>query len=146
MILSAAIDNGYMFMALIAILTSAISAVYYLVVIKYIFFEKPEYDLDKVLDANKKVFLSKYAGLETQFEYNTTKGENITKEFRNSTRGRVSGLSIKACNSISNNIVFLSSSLTSYISIFTLTILLFIFIPHEISKISSIMSIILFDN
>ena len=131
MILSAAIDNGYMFMALIAILTSTISAVYYLVVIKYIFFEKPEYDIDDVLDANKKAFLSKYAGLETKFEENTTKGENITKEFR---------------NSISNNIVFLSSSLTSYISIFTLTILLFIFIPHEISKISSIMSIILFDN
>jgi NADH-ubiquinone oxidoreductase chain 2 len=40
MILSAAIDNGYIFMALIGILTSVISAVYYLAVIKQIFFYK----------------------------------------------------------------------------------------------------------
>jgi len=38
MILSAAIDNGYIFMALVAILTSVISAVYYLAIIKQIFF------------------------------------------------------------------------------------------------------------
>jgi NADH-ubiquinone oxidoreductase chain 2 len=43
MVLSAAIDNGYIFMSLIAILTSVISAVYYLFVIKQIFFEKPNY-------------------------------------------------------------------------------------------------------
>jgi len=38
MILSAALDNGYVFITLVAILTSVISAVYYLVVIKSIFF------------------------------------------------------------------------------------------------------------
>ena len=38
MVLSAALDNGYVFMALVAILTSVISAVYYLSVIKQIFF------------------------------------------------------------------------------------------------------------
>jgi NADH-ubiquinone oxidoreductase chain 2 len=43
MILSAALDNGYVFMTLIAILTSVISAVYYLVVIQKIFFEKNDY-------------------------------------------------------------------------------------------------------
>jgi NADH-ubiquinone oxidoreductase chain 2 len=40
MILSAALDNGYIFITLVAILTSVISAVYYLVVIKNIFFEE----------------------------------------------------------------------------------------------------------
>lgn len=39
-ILSAALDKGYIFMAFVAILTSVISAVYYLVLIKNIFFEK----------------------------------------------------------------------------------------------------------
>jgi NADH-ubiquinone oxidoreductase chain 2 len=46
MILSAALDNGYVFMTLLAILTSVVSAVYYLVVIQVIFFEKPEYTKD----------------------------------------------------------------------------------------------------
>jgi NADH-ubiquinone oxidoreductase chain 2 len=43
MILSAALENGYVFMTLLAILTSVISAVYYLVVIQKIFFDKNEY-------------------------------------------------------------------------------------------------------
>lgn len=43
MILSSAMDNGYIFMSLIAILTSVISAVYYLAVIKQIFFERGDY-------------------------------------------------------------------------------------------------------
>lgn len=44
MVLSAALDKGYIFLALIAILTSVISAVYYLAVIKQIFFFKPDYN------------------------------------------------------------------------------------------------------
>jgi len=43
MILSAAIDNGYIFMSLVAVLTSVISAVYYLAVIKQMFFDEPYY-------------------------------------------------------------------------------------------------------
>jgi len=39
MVLSAALDNGYIFMVLIAILTSVVSAVYYLAIIKQIFFD-----------------------------------------------------------------------------------------------------------
>lgn len=38
MVLSAALDSGFVFMALVAILTSVISAVYYLNIIKQIFF------------------------------------------------------------------------------------------------------------
>lgn len=46
MVLSAALDNGYVFISLVAILTSVISAVYYLGVIKQIFFDSHEYKID----------------------------------------------------------------------------------------------------
>jgi NADH-ubiquinone oxidoreductase chain 2 len=49
MILSAAIDSGYIFMSLIAILTSVISAVYYLAIIKQIFFDTPDYKVNPAL-------------------------------------------------------------------------------------------------
>jgi len=52
MVLSAALDSGYVFITLIAILTSVIGAIYYLNIIKEIFFDSPEYKLDKVLDEN----------------------------------------------------------------------------------------------
>jgi NADH-ubiquinone oxidoreductase chain 2 len=53
MILSSAIDSGYYFMSLVAILTSVISAVYYLVIIKQIFFFKPDYVInDELKDFN----------------------------------------------------------------------------------------------
>ena len=56
MVLSAALDSGYFFISLIAILTSVISAVYYLIIIKQLFFEKPEYEIinDNVLYATIK--------------------------------------------------------------------------------------------
>jgi NADH-ubiquinone oxidoreductase chain 2 len=53
MVLSAALDSGYIFLSLIAILTSVIGAVYYLNIIKEIFFYKPEYRLNSILKDNK---------------------------------------------------------------------------------------------
>lgn len=110
MILSAALDNGYVFMSLLAILTSVISAVYYLVVIQEIFFEKPEYTKENNKDRC---------------------AENIN-------------------NSIlldsSRPTITLSSSLTGKISILTLIILLFIFMPKEIMGLTNIMSMLLFYN
>ena len=50
MVLSAALDNGYIFITLIAILTSVISAVYYLNIIKQIFFDKSEYKVNPELN------------------------------------------------------------------------------------------------
>jgi len=47
MVLSAALDNGYIFISLVAILTSVIGAVYYLNIIKEIFFYSPEYKLSQ---------------------------------------------------------------------------------------------------
>ena len=49
MVLSAALDNGYIFLTLIAILTSVISAVYYLNIIKQVFFDKSEYKVNSEL-------------------------------------------------------------------------------------------------
>lgn len=115
MILSAAIDNGYIFMSLVAILTSVISAVYYLVIIKQIFFDKPDY----VLNTELQNFNAD--GLIT--EKNTI---------------------IKKVNIKINNIV-LSSSLSLSISIITFIITLFIFIPEEWLSIANILALILFN-
>jgi NADH-ubiquinone oxidoreductase chain 2 len=49
MVLSAALDNGYIFLSLIAIITSVIGAVYYLTIIKEIFFFPSEYKVNPTL-------------------------------------------------------------------------------------------------
>jgi len=68
MILSAALNNGYIFMTLVAIITSVISAVYYLVVVKNIFFEENDQKINPnfnnlstliyIKDKNKKVMVN----------------------------------------------------------------------------------------
>ena len=50
MVLSAALDNGYIFLSLVAIITSVIGAVYYLNIIKEIFFYSPEYKVNPILN------------------------------------------------------------------------------------------------
>ena len=115
MVLSAAIDSGYIFMSLVAILTSVISAVYYLVIIKQIFFDKPDYKIIPHLN-NLDV-----DGLIT--EKNTI---------------------IQKVNIRLNNIV-ISSSLSLSISIITFIISLFIFIPQEWLSLANILALILFN-
>lgn len=115
MILSAAIDNGYIFMALVAILTSVISAVYYLAIIKQIFFDRPDYLINEELkDFNAD-------GLITE---------------KNSI--------VKKVNIKINNIV-ISTSLSLSISVITLVITLFIFIPEELLSLANILALILFN-
>jgi NADH-ubiquinone oxidoreductase chain 2 len=53
MILSSALDNGDIFMCLVAILTSVVSAVYYLYIVKTMFFEKSKYNFNAL--ANNKI-------------------------------------------------------------------------------------------
>jgi len=101
MVLSAALDNGYIFLTLIAILTSVISAVYYLNIIKQIFFEKSEYDINPEIE-------------------NTNMYGNITKR-----NVLIEKLSFKHYN------IILSSYLTISISSLTLIVLLFILMPQE---------------
>ncbi|CBX89977.1 hypothetical protein LEMA_P123950.1 [Plenodomus lingam JN3] len=115
MILSAAVDSGYIFMALVAILTSVISAVYYLAIIKQIFFDKPDYSLNKELkDFNAD-------GLIT--EKNTA----------------VEKVSIQMSN------IVISSSLSLSISVITLVVTLFIFIPQELLSFANKLCLILFN-
>jgi NADH-ubiquinone oxidoreductase chain 2 len=58
MILSAALDNGYIFITFIAILTSVISAVYYLVIVKNIFFDNNEFKVNSTLNNNNTLNIS----------------------------------------------------------------------------------------
>jgi NADH-ubiquinone oxidoreductase chain 2 len=115
MVLSAAIDSGYIFMSLVAILTSVISAVYYLAIIKQIFFDKPDY----VINPELKDFNAN--GLITE--------KNII---------------IKNVNIKLNNIV-ISSSLSLSISVITFLISLFIFTPQEWLSVANLLALILFD-
>jgi NADH-ubiquinone oxidoreductase chain 2 len=101
MVLSAALDNGYIFLVLIAILTSVISAVYYLGIVKQIFFDKSDYKMNIML------MYCRYFG---NISYKNTHVEHVIYKIEH---------------------IFLSSSLTITISILTLIILLFIFIPQE---------------
>jgi len=45
MVLSAALDKGYIFMSIVAILTSVIGGIYYLNIVKEIFFHSPDYQV-----------------------------------------------------------------------------------------------------
>ena len=114
MVLSAALDSGYVFMALVGILTSVIGAVYYLNIIKQIFFFKDEYIMNPSLE-------------------NLNLQANIIKTDKSS-----STLNFKTEN------IVLSSGLTSSISILTLILLLFIYIPNEWFSIANILTLILF--
>ena len=115
MVLSAALDSGYVFLALVAILTSVISAVYYLNIIKQVFFDESEYKVNPELT-------------------NMNLHGNIIKN----------NVLIKRLTFNTNSIV-LSSYLTITISILTLTILLFIFIPQEWLNMANILSLIIFN-
>uniref|UniRef100_A0AAU7YV91 NADH-ubiquinone oxidoreductase chain 2 n=1 Tax=Madurella sp. TaxID=2420206 RepID=A0AAU7YV91_9PEZI len=119
MVLSAALDNGYIFLALIAIITSVIGAVYYLNVIKDIFFYYPEHELNPIFnesDSNLKSGIFNEKNIPIKFiEF---KGRNI----------------------------FISSPFSITISIITLIILLFIFMNKEWLSMGTILVQILFSS
>jgi NADH-ubiquinone oxidoreductase chain 2 len=115
MVLSAALDSGYIFITLVAILTSVISAVYYLNIIKQIFFDRPDYKLSSAVD-------------------NMDLHASITKN----------NVLIDRLRFNFNNVV-LNSSLTISISVLTLVILLFMFMPQEWLSIANILALIIFN-
>nr|WHN64135.1 NADH dehydrogenase subunit 2 [Leptographium sp.] len=116
MVLGAAIDNGYIFISLVAILTSVISGVYYLNVIKEIFFYSPEYKLNPLL-------------------------ENLT--FNGNIYNKKNDI-IKSVTFKHNNIT-ISSPIAITISIITMVILLFMFVNKEWLSMSTILVQILFN-
>jgi NADH-ubiquinone oxidoreductase chain 2 len=107
MVLSASLDSGYIFMSIIAILTSVIGAVYYLYLVKQIFFEKSVHYLSPIFTDNK--------------------------------------IHVNSIVKINVKDISLSSYLTISISIFTLVILLFMFISEEFLIVCDILSLSLFN-
>jgi NADH-ubiquinone oxidoreductase chain 2 len=113
MVLSAALDSGFIFLTLIAILTSVISAVYYLNIIKQVFFQVPDYKSNPVLEKkNIEVIL--------------LKGDVLINKFR-----------------ITKENIILSSTLSITISIITLILILFILIPEEVLNVTNVLTLIL---
>ena len=113
MVLSAALTNGYVFMVLIAILTSVTSAVYYLSIIKNMFFYNDQYMINPSVEKLNLIG-------------NIQNNQNSEK------------INFKAEN------IVLSSSLSITISILTLILLTFMFIPNELFTLANIATIILF--
>ena len=112
MVLSAALDNGYIFLSLIAILTSVIGAVYYLTIIKEIFFFSSEYKINPLWQRSSRL-------------QEDLKGRIYAKG-----SGSASVASAESIKFNHNNIV-MSSPMAITISIISLAILLFIFMNKE---------------
>jgi NADH-ubiquinone oxidoreductase chain 2 len=111
MVLSAALDNGFIFLSLVAILTSVIGAVYYLNVIKEIFFYLPQYKLNPLLgkfNLNSNIYTA------SLFLGTSPKENNFVKS-----------ITLKYDN------IAMASSISITISTITLVVLLFIFMNKE---------------
>jgi NADH-ubiquinone oxidoreductase chain 2 len=138
MILSAALDNGYVFMAIVAILTSVIGAGYYLNLIKQIFFFNSDYKINPSLNSNdveQGNFLPKansFASSSHLVGYVSPHGEG------NNTVQSGKKVLFKPEN------ITLNSSLSSSISILTLLLILFIYVPAQWFNIVNILTLILF--
>lgn len=113
MVLSAALDNGYVFMSLVAILTSVIGAVYYLNLIKQIFFFENDYKKNPYIEK-----LNLNGILKPFYTDNST---NIKTQFNASN-------------------IALSGGISICISILTLLLLLFIYTPSEWFSIANILT------
>ena len=139
MVLSAAINNGYIFMSLVAIITSVISAVYYLAIIKQMFFDNTDYKI-KEKEIETKLFKKLIENKTT----NTVKTKNEKENILSWTEDIIS----KGYDNVRvrDQHIKLSSSLTIIISILTYIILLFILLPNEWLNVASILSIMLFKN
>lgn len=111
MVLSAALQEGFVFLSLVGVITSVISAVYYLNIVKLLFFSNHSYKkvINLIPVKNKNIDLNPY--------------------------------NISSINQMS-----LSNAFSIIISILTLFILLFIFVPDPLLHLSNILSIFLFNS
>jgi len=116
MVLSAALDKGLYFLSLIAILTSVIGGLYYLTIVKEMFFSKPDYKVNTLL---------KNLQLKGNIVNNNTTVKNINYDYKN---------------------IIISSPISFIISTITLTILLFIFMNKEWLSMGTILVQILFNS
>ncbi|RYE11635.1 MAG: hypothetical protein EOP34_12080 [Rickettsiales bacterium] len=114
MVLSAALDNGYIFITLVGIITSVIGAAYYLNIVKQMFFFKSDYIINP--------FLSRFNFFGTLNQGNNNKAVIFNL-----------------------NDIKISSALSIVISVLTLLLLLFIFIPNESFNLAKILTLLLFN-
>jgi NADH-ubiquinone oxidoreductase chain 2 len=105
MVLSAALDKGYVFIVLIAVFTSIIGGVYYLNIVKETFFYKP----DSFINPS---FIEEFGG-------------KISGSIRNGSNDEIKKVSADYTN------IVLGSPIAFTISIITLIISLFIFLNNE---------------
>jgi NADH-ubiquinone oxidoreductase chain 2 len=135
MILSAAIDSGYIFMSLIAILTSVISAVYYLAIIKEMFFDTPYYIISPPLQnfyadclITEETDISAELGVtnEELQQFSERAYIGILEHYMSTEEDKI----IEQVN-INAKSITISSSLSLPISIITSIITLFMFNPQE---------------
>lgn len=116
MVLSAALDKGLIFLSIVAILTSVIGGVYYLTIIKEMFFSKPDYKVNTAL---------------TNLSLQATILKN-NKEIQKV--------------SFNHNNIVISSSISFVIATITMTILLFLFMNKEWLSMGTILVQILFNS
>ena len=116
MVLSAALDQGLYFITLIAILTSVIGGIYYLTIIKEMFFSKSDYKVNTLLENFK---------LKGNVYNNNNSIKSVEYNYKN---------------------IVLSSPISFIISILTLTILLFLFMNKEWLSMSTILVQLIFNS
>ena len=136
MVLSAALDNGYVFMALIAILTSVVGAGYYLNLVKQIFFYKQDYQKNPSLfpnNVNKGFFKNSFVSNSHLVGYILPNGEE-----ENNVQKANQKVWFKPEN------ITVNSSLSGSISIITLLLILFIYMPTQWFNLVNILTLILF--
>ena len=119
MVLSAALDAGYIFMVIIAILTSVIGAGYYLNLIKQIFFYKESYEINPSIE---NINIVAYT-----VSYNDILNKSPNKLEK-----------VKAKN------ILINSAFSIIISFISLLLILFLYMPEEWYNIISIITLIQF--
>jgi NADH-ubiquinone oxidoreductase chain 2 len=130
MILSAALDKQQIFLAIVAILTSVIGAAYYLNLVKQIFFFQHDYEKNPSMD---NVVMKAYV---------TDHGNNILSQLTSTTDEKE--VDIKNNINFTTNDITINSALANAISVITLLLLLFIFIPEEWFNIVSVLTLTLY--
>ena len=133
MILSAALDNNpgensQVFLVLVAILTSVIGAAYYLNLVKQIFFYKSDYNINSSIN---NITLSAYI-------FNSHSTLPSEKQYKMDRK------EVEQIGFNSNNIT-INSGLSSTISVITLLLSLFMFVPEEWFNIVSILTLTLYN-
>lgn len=131
LVLSAALQNGYYFLTITGILTSVISAVYYLAIVKSMFFDESE---RKVLTSFDSSSINDVMVVKNYNILPLSKDSVKISCFDNSPNEvmdvKIPNILPLSKDSEDNTYLVLSSALTAVVSILTLIILLFILYPQ----------------